>query len=330
MLRYSTLRERLALAQPQMIKLGIVGVGKIVQDQHLPSIKNTNLFELTATASRNGQVDGVPAFANIEMMLAQAPQLQAVALCTPPQYRFAMACHAIDQGVDVLLEKPPAASVAEAKHLLDRAKSRGVSLFATWHSRYAAGIASAKKLLADATIHSVEMQWIEDVKKWHPNQEWVWQPGGLGVFDPGINGLSILTDVLPDAVYVTAADLLVPNNKHTPIAALLALQSSAGYPITARLDWRAENKTKQPECWHILFKTSKGDIELSQGGAVCLHEGAQVSTTSSHSQFGEYEAIYREFAHLIRSRQSNVDLTPLQVVADSFMLAKVESIEEFA
>jgi len=42
------------------IKLAIVGVGKIVRDQHLPAIAANADFDLVATASRHGTVEGVP------------------------------------------------------------------------------------------------------------------------------------------------------------------------------------------------------------------------------------------------------------------------------
>ena len=43
------------------IKLGIVGVGKIARDQHLPVIAANPAFDLVAAASKSGQpVDGVP------------------------------------------------------------------------------------------------------------------------------------------------------------------------------------------------------------------------------------------------------------------------------
>jgi hypothetical protein len=43
----------------------------------------------------------------------------------------------------------------------------------------------------------VEIVWHEDVRKWHPGQQWIWEPGGFGVFDPGINALSIATRIFP-------------------------------------------------------------------------------------------------------------------------------------
>ena len=40
--------------------------------------------------------------------------------------------------------------------------------------------------------------WKEDVRHWHPGQQWIWEAGGFGVFDPGINALSIVTKIMPD------------------------------------------------------------------------------------------------------------------------------------
>ena len=93
------------------IRLAIVGVGKIVRDQHLPAIAANPAFALTATASRNGTVDGIPAYPTIEAMLAAEPSIEAVSLCMPPQYRYAAARTALLAGKHVFLEKPPGATL---------------------------------------------------------------------------------------------------------------------------------------------------------------------------------------------------------------------------
>ena len=41
------------------LKLGLVGIGKIARDQHIPALAADPRFELVATASRNASVDGV-------------------------------------------------------------------------------------------------------------------------------------------------------------------------------------------------------------------------------------------------------------------------------
>ena len=80
------------------IRLGIVGVGKIVRDQHLPAVARDGAFCLTAAASRHGRVDGIPNFASLEAMLDEVADIDAVSLCMPPQFRYDAARTAIEAG----------------------------------------------------------------------------------------------------------------------------------------------------------------------------------------------------------------------------------------
>src|SRR5699024_2048398 len=122
-----------------------------------------------------------------------------------------------EAGRDVLLEKPPGASVAEVMALDRLARDKACVLYATWHSRHAAGVGPARDWLAGRRILGGRITWREDVRRWHPGQDWIWQAGGLGVFDPGINALSVLTAILPVEVFVGAAELEFPANRDTPI-----------------------------------------------------------------------------------------------------------------
>ena len=66
-----------------------------------------------------------------------------------------------------------------------------------------------------------------------------------------------------------------------------------------------------------------------EGGSVCLINDQIVFQDKDASRYVEYEAIYREFADLIKTNKSSVDLVPLQLVADSFMLGNVTLTEPF-
>jgi D-galactose 1-dehydrogenase len=307
----------------KVINLGIVGVGKIVRDQHLPSIAKNAGFNLSATASRNASVDGIQAFSDIASMIEEV-DLDAVALCMPPQYRQAAAQLALEHGKHVLLEKPPGATVSEVEQLAELADKNGVSLFATWHSRYGTAVESAKALLSELQLKSAALVWHEDVRKWHPNQQWIWQAGGLGVFDPGINGLSILTHCLQSPAYVASADLIFPSNKAAPIAADINFKTTDGVDISGQFDWRATGI----EAWNIDFETDQGLLQIKDGGARLLLNDEEVAV-AEHSQHGEYEAIYARFANLIQRGTSDVDLAPLKLVADAFLLANREEVDAF-
>jgi L-arabinose 1- dehydrogenase len=177
----------------EQVAIGIAGVGKIARDQHLPAIAGHPGFKLIAGASRNAKIDGINNYQNVEDMLAAEPHLQAVSLCAPPQVRFSQARAALEAGKHVMLEKPPGASVTEVTVLAALAQQNQCTLFASWHSRHAPGVEIARAWLAGKAITAVNVLWKEDVRRWHPGQDWIWQPGGLGVFDPGINALSIIT-----------------------------------------------------------------------------------------------------------------------------------------
>ena len=303
------------------IKLAIVGVGKIVHDQHLPAIAANPDYQLIASASRNHTVDGIPGFKSIEEMLAQVPEIEAVSLCMPPQYRYAAAHAALTAGKHVFLEKPPGATLAEVADLEALAAAKGLTLFTSWHSRYAPGVQPAKAFLADNAPSNMHVVWKEDVRQWHPNQEWIWQAGGLGVFDPGINALSIVTEILPTGIFLSSASLEFPANREAPIGADLHFQSAGALRVHAEFDWRQTGK----QSWDILVDTANGQVKLSDGGSrLWINDVEQPLEKEA-----EYPSLYRVFADLVKAGKSDVDVAPLRHVADAFMLGKRKVVDAF-
>ncbi len=296
------------------IRLAIVGLGKIARDQHLGAVAATDGIELVAVASRNAQLEGVASFQEIGDLLAAEPDLDAVSLCTPPQGRFRQAKAALDAGKHVMLEKPPGASLSEVHALEALARKKGLTLFATWHSRAAAAVEPARALLARRTIRSVSVEWKEDVRHWHPGQAWIWEPGGLGVFDPGINALSIVTRIMPEQFHLTRSDLTFPANKAAPIAANLAFETDSGIPISAEFDWRQTG----PQTWDIRVETNEGPVVLTHGGSRLSVDGKDQVVEEDR----EYRTLYRQFVKLVEDRDSDVDFSPLMHVADAFMLGR--------
>ena len=73
------------------IRLGLVGLGKIARDAHLPAIAQTPSIQLFAIASRNAALSELPHYHDLTSMLEREPKLQAIVLCQPPQVRYAAA-----------------------------------------------------------------------------------------------------------------------------------------------------------------------------------------------------------------------------------------------
>ena len=187
-------------------------------------------------------------------------------------------------------------------------------------------VSHAKAWLADKSLRRVVVTWKEDVRKWHPGQTWIWQAGGLGVFDPGINALSIVTEILPDPIHVATSELLIPENCETPIAANLTFSHPEGAQVSAELDFRKEGD----QFWNISIETDQGSLELSQGGAALSINGeTQASPSSGNALQGEYPRLYAKMAKLVRARAIDMDLSPMTHVADAFVLGKRISVEPF-
>lgn len=304
------------------IRLALVGIGKIARDQHLPAIAADSGFELVAAVSRNGRVEGVPNFNDIGALIESGLAIDAVSLCTPPVGRHRIAAQALAAGMHVMLEKPPGATLAEVHQLAAQAAGAARSLFATWHSRHAAGVAAARAWLADKQIRKAGIVWREDIRVWHPGQEWILAAGGLGVFDPGINALSVVTAILPGALRLQQARLVFPAGRGAPIAAVLDMVHDEAATVSADFDFRQTG----PQSWDITVETDRGTLKLSEGGARLWIDGAEQTAVG----IGEYPALYRRFAELVAAGVSDCDLRPMTLVADAFLLGERTETDPFA
>ena len=297
------------------LKIGLVGLGKIAVDQHIPSIRANSGLELIAGCSPHARPDGVAAYRDYAEMIAAHPEIEAVAICTPPQIRHAIAAEVITSGRHVFLEKPPAATLGEAEAIRRLAAARGVSLLASWHSRFAPAVEPARHWVRSRPIRSIRIVWKENVRQWHPGQAWIFEPGGMGVFDPGINALSILTRILPDQVIVKAADLHIPVNCGAPIQVEMDMVSEGGISIRAEYDFLQTGL----QTWSLFVEAATGEkLTLSLGGAQLEIDGKAIP----QAREAEYPGLYAHFLDLVRNGKSDADFQPLRIVADAMLLGR--------
>jgi predicted dehydrogenase len=305
----------------KVLKLGLVGLGKIARDQHLPAIAATPGAKLVAVASRNANAEGLANYVDLDEMLAAQPDLDAIIMCQPPQVRFEAAWQALSAGKHVFLEKPPGATISEVDALIALAEEKRVTLFASWHARFAPAVAQTRVWLKGPKLRRVSITWEEDVRHWHPGQTWIWEPGGFGVFDPGINALSILTEIVSDPILLASAKLEVPSNRQAPIAASLSMRTASGVPIEADFDWRQTG----PQVWNVEVETEDGGLVLSEGGSALSIDGVAQPASGEP----EYPAMYRYFVELVRAGRSDADARPLRLVADAFLRGRKVAVGPF-
>ncbi len=307
-------------------KIGIIGFGKIAQDQHAPAIAGSANFDLVAIANGGNAAapTGARAYADYFDMLKAVPELDAVAICTPPGPRRKIASDCLAAGKNVLLEKPPAGTVTEVTDIALAAKAANKVAFATYHAQHNAAVKRAADKLAGKQVKTLQVTWKEDIRRWHPGQDWILDAGGFGIFDPGINAMSILTRIMPEPIFIESAELLFPANRQAPIAANLTFGTGqhADEQLTGALDWRQTG----PQTWQIAVETVDGlKLTLSDGGSRLELDGEPPFVGPPD----EYPDIYREFATMLDQSQSKVEAAPFQLVADAFMLGRRTQVEAF-
>jgi D-galactose 1-dehydrogenase len=92
-------------------------------------------------------------------------------------------------------------------------------------------------------------------------------------------------------------------------------------PIKAEFDFRPTG----PHTWDIRIETDRGPLILSAGGAK-MSDGDKGVVDALKA---EYPALYRRFVELTSKGESDVDLAPLQIVADAFLVGKRHTVETF-
>ncbi|ODT81486.1 MAG: galactose 1-dehydrogenase [Pelagibacterium sp. SCN 64-44] len=306
-------------------KIAVIGVGKIAQDQHLPVIDASDAFELAATVSTRGlSHNGLPAFRTPAELYAALPDVKLVSICTPPGIRHQYVREALAAGKDVMMEKPPTTTISELDDLIAEAKKRGRVLYQTWHSQFNAAVDRTRAILAEEGVGTLRIDWRESVRKWHPGQDWVWEPGGFGVCDPGINALSIFSKIMPFPVFVHSARLTFPANRQTPVDVEITFKSDQKHApqLSAGFNWLEESG----EIWTFSILTRAGNTLLLEGGGRSLSVNGEV--VLAHGDH-EYEAMYAHFARLLDENKSDVDAVPLRLMSDVFLLGARENGPDF-
>ena len=134
------------------LRIGMIGCGRIAQAAHLPALEKTDRLTLVSVhdpsqllSSRVAQRYGVSSSATLRELLAA--DIDAVVIATPDRFHHALASAALDAGKHVLVEKPLAATSAEAEELAELATKRDLRLQTGAMKRHDPGIVFAHEHL---------------------------------------------------------------------------------------------------------------------------------------------------------------------------------------
>lgn len=144
-----------------MLRVGIIGCGKIAQVRHLPEYaarkdcQITALYDLNAERAHElARQYGAKAFSSCEEML-KCGEVDAVSICSTNTSHAAFTIAALKAGKHVLCEKPMAITREECEAMVAAAKESGKRLMIGQNQRLAGAHVKAKELIKAGSIGKV-------------------------------------------------------------------------------------------------------------------------------------------------------------------------------
>ena len=147
---------------------------------------------------------------------AAGGRLDLAHICTPPGSHVPLAVQCLRAGVPVLLEKPPALSLAQADELIDVSERAGVDVAVVFQHRFGSGAHRARALLADGgqpgsnaigrpLVASCHTLWYRDADYFAVPWRGRWDvEGGGPTMGHGIHQFDLLLSLLGPWTEVTA------------------------------------------------------------------------------------------------------------------------------
>ena len=153
---------RLSPSPERTVNFGIIGTGRIAADfaDDLRHVKNAALHavlsrEMHSATAFQRQHGAVKAYASLGAFLAD-PAIDAVYVASPNSAHLEQALTAIRAGKSVLVEKPLAASVADAESIAAEAARHGAFAMEAMWIRFLPGIQRARALIGSGAIGEIK------------------------------------------------------------------------------------------------------------------------------------------------------------------------------
>jgi predicted dehydrogenase len=146
-----------------MLRLGIIGCGKVTTMFHLKSIKEVDEVTVTAVADLDQKrMEEVRRKAGAESgytdpkELLGDPEVEAVAINTPPRFHEGLVLAAIEAGKHVLCEKPLAQTIEGCKRIGDTQRGPGRVVLPVHNYAFTPCLVAAQELIEKGEIGALQ------------------------------------------------------------------------------------------------------------------------------------------------------------------------------
>ena len=197
-----------------MLKVGVIGAGKVAERMHLPGFAAVRGCRVTAIADVNRKLAGEIAeksgiaevYGDYRKMLADS-DIDAVSVCTPNFLHCQMCVDSSRAGKHVMVEKPIATSMQEVKRMVAAAKKAKRILMVEQPQRFRpAHEAAAEQVARKAVgriVHVIGRFGHAGPEGWAPGSKWFFntkQAFGGAMADLGIHLIDLMRFIVPTPI----------------------------------------------------------------------------------------------------------------------------------
>lgn len=278
-------------------KVGIIGCGAIFP-RHLEAIEASSDFELSAVCDIQDTLVrsiakrlGVKGYTDYRTMI-QSGNLSFVAIATPNSLHVEQALFALENGCDILVEKPVAFTEAEVQLILDCAKKNNKNAYCVLQVRLNPTVQLVKETMREGLLG--ELRGVSLIQRWQRPLEyfsgWRAEPsvGGGTLYECGIHYLDVLQHLFGKPSVISSKCYEI-KHKHAGIEdTIYALFDFGSFGGTCEVTIATE--PQNVEC-SISIMGANGYIKLG-GKALNIVESAKFLSHGSQVQFERLQKKY--------------------------------------
>ena len=183
------------------VSVGVIGVGAIAQEAHLPSYARLRDVKVVGVADIDEKKARFVAkkyhcksYGDFTKLIDKN-DLDAVSICTPPFARFEIIKYAAENGVNILCEKPLAESFSKALEIYKIVEKSGIQFMIGFNLRFNDLYRKAFKIISDGKLGEVIfLRGVYGTK--FPHYQWILdeeKAGGGVLIDKGSHVIDVAT-----------------------------------------------------------------------------------------------------------------------------------------
>lgn len=199
------------------MKYALIGCGRI-STNHIKAAVNNNLDIIAVcdvieermqdVLSKHGLENdkSIARYTDYKKMIAEHPELQLISIATESGLHAEIALYVIGHGLNVIIEKPMAMSIADAERIIALGKEKGVKVSACHQNRFNIAVQQTRRALEEGRFGkishgSVHVRWNRN-KDYYDQAKWrgTWKNDGGALMNQCIHGIDLLRWMMGDEI----------------------------------------------------------------------------------------------------------------------------------